>query len=68
MLKVSLSSSSSSYSLCSQLELRASVKHFLSLQFLNLRQMVGLLRQMISPSQDRYLTKTQNKHKQTSMP
>jgi hypothetical protein len=33
------------------------VKHFISLQFLNLRQSVGLLGRGISPSQGRYLTK-----------
>jgi hypothetical protein len=44
------------------------VKRFVSLQFLNRRQSVGLLGRGISPSQDRYLTQTQNKHKQTSMP
>jgi hypothetical protein len=44
----------------------ASVKHFVSLQFLNLRQSVGLHGRVISPSKDRYLTQTQNKRKQTS--
>jgi hypothetical protein len=38
-----------------------------SLQFLNLRQLVGLLGWRISPSQGRYLTQTQNKRRQTSM-
>jgi hypothetical protein len=47
-------------SCCSQLEHRACVKRFFSLQFLNLRQSVGLLGRGISPSQGRYLT--QNKH------
>jgi hypothetical protein len=56
------------YSCCSHLEHRASVKRFVSLQFLNLRHSVGLLERVISPSQGRYLTQTQNKHKQTSMP
>jgi hypothetical protein len=42
------------------------MKRFVSLQFLNLRQSVGLLRRGISPSQGRYLTQTQNT--QTSMP
>jgi hypothetical protein len=42
------------------------VKRFVSLQFLNLRHSVGLLGRMISPSQGRYLTQTQNK--QTSTP
>jgi hypothetical protein len=39
------------------LEHRACVKHFVSLQFLNLRQSVGLLGRRISPSQGRYLPK-----------
>jgi hypothetical protein len=59
------------YSCCSHLEHRASVKRFVSLQFLNLRQSVGLLGREISPSQGRYLnrtTKTQKKRRQTSMP
>jgi hypothetical protein len=47
----------------SHLEHRASVNRFLSLQFLNLRQSAGLLGRGISPSQGRYLTQTQNKHK-----
>jgi hypothetical protein len=55
------------YSGSSQLEHRASVKHFVSLQFLNLRQSIGPLGRGISPSQGRYLTQTQNKHNQTSM-
>jgi hypothetical protein len=44
------------------LEHRSSVKHFVSLQFLNLGHSVGLLGRVISPSQGRYLTQTQNKH------
>jgi hypothetical protein len=56
------------YSCCSHLEHRTSVKCFVSLQFLNLRQTVELLGRGISPSQGRYLTQTQNKHEQTSMP
>jgi hypothetical protein len=44
------------------------VKRFVSLQFLNLRHSVGLLGLGISPSQGRYLTQTQDKHKQTTMP
>jgi hypothetical protein len=44
------------------------VERFVSLQFLNLRQSVGLLGRGISPSQGRCLTQTQNKHKQKSMP
>jgi hypothetical protein len=55
------------YSCCSHLEHRAFVKRFVSLQFLNVRHSVGLLGRAISPSQDRYLTRTQNKHRQTSM-
>jgi hypothetical protein len=46
---------------------RASVKRFVSLQFLNLRHSVGLHGRVISPSQGHYLTQKQNKHKQTSM-
>jgi hypothetical protein len=38
----------------------ASVKRFVSLRFLNLRHSVRLLGRMISPSQGRYLTQTQN--------
>jgi hypothetical protein len=52
------------YSCCSHFEHRVSVKHFVSLQFLNLRQLVGLLGRGISPSQGCYLhriTQTQNK-------
>jgi hypothetical protein len=56
------------YSYCSHLEHRASVKRFVSLQFLNLRHSVGLLGRVISPSQGRYLTQTQNEDRQTSMP
>jgi hypothetical protein len=50
------------YSCCSHLEHRATVKFFVSLQFLNLRYSVGPLGRVISPSQRRYLTQTQNKH------
>jgi hypothetical protein len=60
------------YSCCSRLEHRASVKRFVSLQFLNFRQSVGFLGRVISPSQSRYLHteqhKTQNKRRRTSMP
>jgi hypothetical protein len=56
------------YSCCSHLKHRASVKRFVSIQFLNLRHSVGLLGRVISPSQGRYITQTQNKHKQISMP
>jgi hypothetical protein len=55
------------YSSCSDLEYRASVKRFVSLQFLNLRHSVGLPGRVVSPSQGRYLTQTQNKHRQTDM-
>jgi hypothetical protein len=50
------------------LEHRASVKRFVSLQFLSLKQSLGLLGRGISPSSGRYLTQTHNKHTQTSMP
>jgi hypothetical protein len=58
------------YSCCSHLEHRTAVKRFVSLQFLNLRQSVGLLGRGISPTQGRYLhrtTQTQNKRRQTSL-
>jgi hypothetical protein len=58
------------YSCCSQLEHRASVKSFVSFQFLNLRQSLGLSGREISPSQGRYLhrtTQTQNKRRQTAI-
>jgi hypothetical protein len=44
------------------------MKRFVSLQFLNLRQSVELLGRGIMPSQDNYLTQTQNKLRQTFMP
>jgi hypothetical protein len=56
------------YSYCSHLEYRAPVKRFVSFQFLNVRHSVGPLGRVISPSQGRYLTQTQNKHRETSMP
>jgi hypothetical protein len=56
------------YSCCSHLEHKASVKRFVSLQFLNLRHSVGLLGQVISLSQGLYLTQIQDKYKQISMP
>jgi hypothetical protein len=59
------------YSCCSHLKHKASVKRFVSLQFLNLRQSAGLLGRGISPTQARYLhrtTQTQNKRRQISMP
>jgi hypothetical protein len=59
------------YSWCSHMEHRACVKCFVSLQFLDLRQSVGLLGWGISLTQGRYLhrtTQTLNKCRQTSMP
>jgi hypothetical protein len=56
------------YSCCSHLEHGASVKRFVSLQFLNLGHSVGLFGRVMSPSQGRYLTQAQNKHRQTAMP
>jgi hypothetical protein len=50
------------YSCCSHLEHRTSVKRFVSLQFLNRRHSIGLLGRVISSSQGRYITQTQNKH------
>jgi hypothetical protein len=50
------------------LENMASVKRFVSLQFLNVRQSVRLPGRGISPSQGRCLTQTRNKHRQTFMP
>jgi hypothetical protein len=47
----------------SRLEHRASVERFVSLQFLNLRESVGLLWRGISPSQGRSLKHTQNEHR-----
>jgi hypothetical protein len=58
---------SSSISLAPTLEHTASVKRFVSLQFLNLRESVGLFGQGVSPSQGRYIIHTQNKHKETSV-
>jgi hypothetical protein len=52
------------YSCCFHLEHKASVKRFVPLKFLNRRQSVGLLGRMISPSQGRYLTQTQNQRRQ----
>jgi hypothetical protein len=50
------------------LEHGASVKNFVSLQFLDLRELVGLLGWGISPAQGRYLHRTtQNKRSQISM-
>jgi hypothetical protein len=52
---------------CSHMELRASVKRFVSLKFLNLRQLTVFLGRGISPSQGCYLTQTQNKHRDTCL-
>jgi hypothetical protein len=49
------------YSCCSHLERRPSVKRFVSLQFLHLRQLIGLLGWGISPTQGRYHRSRQNK-------
>jgi hypothetical protein len=60
-----------SFSCSSNLEHRASVKRFVSLQFLNLRQSTGLLGRVINPLQGRYLHRTiqaQNKRRETSIP
>jgi hypothetical protein len=51
------------YPCCSHLEHRASVKRFVSLQFINVRHSVGLFRRVINPSSGRYLKRTQNKHR-----
>jgi hypothetical protein len=51
------------YSCCSHLEHRPSVKHFVSLQFLNLRESVGLLGRGIRASQGHYLHRTTQTHK-----
>jgi hypothetical protein len=51
------------YSGCSHLEHRASVKRFVSFQFLDLRQSVGLLGRGISPSQGCYLHTGQHRHR-----
>jgi hypothetical protein len=47
------------------LEHRASVKRFVSLQLLNLRQSIRLLGRVISPLQGRYLNRGQHKHRKT---
>jgi hypothetical protein len=39
------------------------VKRFVSIQFLNVTNSAGLPRRVISPSQGRYLTQTENKHR-----
>jgi hypothetical protein len=53
---------------CSYLQHITSVYRFVSLQFLNLIQSVGLLGRGISPSQGRYLTPTHNKRNESSTP
>jgi hypothetical protein len=55
-------------SYCSHLEHRTLVKRFVSIQFLNIRQSVGLPGRRLSQSQGRYLhrtTQTQNKYWRT---
>jgi hypothetical protein len=47
------------FSCSSRLEHRASLNHFVSLQFLNLRVSVGALGQAISPLQGRNLKQTE---------
>jgi hypothetical protein len=67
---ISMSVCLSIYSCCSHLEHRASMKRFVSLQFLNPRQSIGLLGRAIRPMQDCYLhriSQTQNKDRQSSM-
>jgi hypothetical protein len=54
------------YPCCFHLQNRASVKRFVPLQILNLRQSIGLLGWESSPTQGRYLQK-QNKSIHTSM-
>jgi hypothetical protein len=49
---------SSSYSGCSQLRHRTAMQRFVSLEFFNLRQLVGFLGWGISPWQGRYLAQT----------
>jgi hypothetical protein len=59
------------YSCCSHLEDRASMKLFVLLQLLNVRQSVGsvgLLGRGISPSEGLFLTQSQNKRSQTHIP
>jgi hypothetical protein len=46
------------YSCCSHLGHTASLKRFVSLQFLNLRQSAGIPRQGIRPTQGRYVYRT----------
>jgi hypothetical protein len=52
-------------SCCSHFEHRASVKHFVSLQFLNLRQSVGLLGRGSARLKTATYTQIQNKRRQT---
>jgi hypothetical protein len=56
------------YHCCSHLEHWASVKRFVSLQFLNLRQSVGPLGRRISPSKGRYLHTEQYKQNKRKHP
>jgi hypothetical protein len=44
------------------------VKRLVFFQFLNLRHSVGPLGRVMTPSQDRYPTQTQNKRRQITMP
>jgi hypothetical protein len=56
---------------CPQFGTRSSVKHYVSLQFLNTRTVGRTLGRGITPSQGRYLhrtTQTQNKRRQISIP
>jgi hypothetical protein len=50
------------------LEYRAFVECFVSLQFLNPKTVIGPLGPGISPSQGRIPKQTQDKHRDTSMP
>jgi hypothetical protein len=56
------------YSFCSHLEHSASVRRFVSLQFLNLRHSVGFLERVISPSQGRYLYTNTDTHASIGIP
>jgi hypothetical protein len=56
------------YSCCSHLEHRAYLKRFVSLQFLKLRQSVGLHGRLISRLKAATYKQTQNKSRQASMP
>jgi hypothetical protein len=67
-VSLSLSLSLSLFLCCSHFGDRASVKRFVSLQFLNLGHSVGLLGRGDQPVARPIPTQTQNKRKQTSMP